>query len=90
MPSVRRKRADWESDELQLAWSAGQDRVQVTFNVAHFSALHSAWISMGRQHAGIVVSSQRPIGDMLHRLLHLAGTLDSTAMQDRLEFLGDW
>jgi hypothetical protein len=65
-------------------------RLLVTFNVAHFSALHSAWISMGRHHAGIVVSSQRPIGDMLRRLLRLANTLNATAMQDRLEFLGDW
>jgi hypothetical protein len=45
---------------------------------------------MGRHHAGIVVSSQRPIGDMLRRLLRLANTLNATAMQDRLEFLGDW
>lgn len=79
-----------ESDESQLAWAAGRDRVLVTFNVAHFSALHSAWISMGRHHAGIVVSSQRPIGDMLRRLLRLANTLNATAMQERLEFLGDW
>lgn len=79
-----------ESDESQLAWAAGQGRVLVTFNVAHFSALHSTWIAVGRHHAGIVVSSQRPIGDMLRRLLHLAGTLDSTAMQDRLKFLVDW
>ncbi len=65
-------------------------RVLVTFNVAHFSALHSTWIGTGRHHAGIVVSSQRPIGDVVRRLIHLADTLDATAMQDRLEFLGDW
>lgn len=79
-----------ESDESQLAWAAGQGRVLITFNVAHFSALHSTWIAVGRHHAGIVVSSQRPIGDMLGRLRHLADTFDATAMQDRLEFLGDW
>lgn len=79
-----------ESDESQLNWAAGQGRVIVTFNVAHFSALHSIWIGQGRRHAGIVLSSQRPIGDMLRRLLHLAGSVDATAMCDRLEFLGDW
>lgn len=63
-----------ESDDSQLAWAAGQNRVLVTFNVAHFSALHSNWIQSGQSHAGIVVSSQRPIGDMLRRLLHLART----------------
>jgi len=39
---------------------------------------------------GIVVSSQRPIGDVVRRLLHLSGELDAESMRDRLEFLGDW
>src|SRR5206468_1368772 len=61
------------SDESQLDWAAGEGRVLVTFNVAHFARLHTTWLRQGRHHAGIVVSSQRPIGDVLRRLLHLAG-----------------
>jgi len=79
-----------ESDDSQLAFAAGEGRVLLTFNVAHFAALHAAWIDQGRRHAGIVLSSQRPIGDMLRRILHLASTLSADAMQDRLEYLGDW
>jgi hypothetical protein len=79
-----------ESDESQLAFAAGAGRVLLTFNVAHFAALHAGWLSKGAHHAGIVVSSQRPIGDMLRRLMHLARTLDANALNDRLEFLGDW
>jgi predicted nuclease of predicted toxin-antitoxin system len=75
-----------QSDEAQLAYAAGERRVLVTFNVAHFAGLHAAWL----HHAGIVVSSQRPIGDLLRRILHLAATLSAEAMQDRLEYLGDW
>ena len=78
-----------ESDESQLAWATAQGRVLVSFNVAHFAALHAAWMGAGRHYAGIAVSSQRLIGDLLLRLLHLAGPLDADAMQDRLEFLGD-
>ena len=44
----------------------------------------------GRHHAGIVVSSQRPIGEVIRRLLHLASALDAESMRDRLEFLSDW
>ena len=44
----------------------------------------------GRHHAGIVVSSQRPVGEVVRRLLRLAGALDAEALRDRLEFLGDW
>jgi hypothetical protein len=67
-----------------------EGRVLVTFNVAHFAELHANWLRQGRHHAGIVVSSQRPIGDIVRRPLHLAGTLDIESMRDRLEFLGDW
>jgi hypothetical protein len=79
-----------ESDGSQLNWSTAEDRVLVTFNVAHFAALHTTWMRQGKHHAGIVVSSQRPIGDMLRRLVHLAGAQDADAMQDRLEYLSDW
>lgn len=78
------------SDESQLQWASGEDRVLITFNVAHFAGLHAAWLQQGRRHASIIVSMQRPIGDVLHRLLHLATTLDAGTMHNRLEFLGDW
>lgn len=79
-----------ESDESQLQWASGESRVIVTFNVAHFAKLHSEWMKQGRHHAGIIVSSQRSVGDLSRRLLHLAATLDADAMKDRLEFLSDW
>ncbi len=79
-----------ESDNAQLAFAAGQGRVLVTFNVAHFAALHDTWLRQGRHHAGIVVSSQRPIGDMLTRLVHLARARDAATLGDRLEYLSGW
>jgi len=79
-----------ESDESQLQWASDEGRVIVTFNVAHFASLHTEWIKQERHHAGIIVSSQRSIGDLTRRLLRLAGTLNANAMKDRLEFLSDW
>ncbi len=79
-----------ESDESQIAWASDEGRVLITFNVHHFAALHKVWIGRGRHHAGIIVSNQRPIGELLRRLLHLARSLDAEAMQDRLEFLNEW
>jgi hypothetical protein len=73
-----------------LSRAAANGYVFVTFNVGHFAALHTDWLSRGKHQAGILVSQQRPIGDVLHRLLNLANKLDAAAMQDRLEFLGDW
>jgi hypothetical protein len=79
-----------QSDESQLDWATAEGRVLLTFNVAHFALVHSTTMVEGRHHSGIVLSSQRPIGDTLRRLLHLANTLDVETMRDRLEFLGDW
>ena len=60
------------------------------FNVAHFAKLSAEWLQQGRHHAGIVVSIQRPIGDLLRRVVHLAGKLGADEMHDRIEFLSDW
>jgi len=79
-----------ESDESQLDWASKEDRAVFTFNVAHFAHLHGVRIAQGRHHAGIIVSSQRSIGDVIRRLLHLAGAFDAESMRDRLEFLSDW
>lgn len=79
-----------ETDESQLQWADADSRVLVTFNVAHFVSLHTQWMQQGEHHAGLVVSQQRPLGDLLHRLLNLAQSLDAGAMRDRLEFLGNW
>lgn len=79
-----------QSDESQLQWATEAGRVLVTFNVAHFAKLSAEWLQQGRHHAGIVLSTQRPIGDLLRRVLHLAGTLDAEEMCDRIEFLSDW
>jgi hypothetical protein len=79
-----------ESDESQLDWATAEARVLVTFNVSHFARLHSLVLQRGGHHSGLIVSSQRPIGDTLGRLLRLAAALNAETMVDRLEFLNDW
>jgi hypothetical protein len=79
-----------ESDDSQLMRAAGNGYAIVTFNVGHFAGRHFEWMKRGQHHAGIVVSRQRPVGDVLRRLLNLAQTLDATTMRDRLEFLSNW
>jgi hypothetical protein len=79
-----------ESDDSQLAWAASQGYVLVSFNVGHFASRHVEWLQGGRRHHGIVVSQQRPIGEVLRGLISLAKSLDAEAMLDRLEFVGDW
>ena len=78
------------TDEDQLMWATAEGRVVVTFNIGDFVALHTRWMQQGRHHAGIIVSTQMDIGDVIRRLLALAASLDAGAMQNRLEFLRNW
>ena len=75
-----------ESDESQLNWAVQENRVFVTFNVAHFANLHSQYLSNGKHHFGIIVSGQLQLGE----ILRLAQQRDADSMIDRLEFLSDW
>jgi hypothetical protein len=79
-----------ETDERQLEWAANNGRAIVTFNVAHFATLHASWSEQGKSHAGIIVSSQRPIGDVIRRLQNLAAALTADEIYNQLVFLGDW
>jgi hypothetical protein len=79
-----------ESDPSQLRWAAQQGRILASYNVSDFARLHPVWMKQGLTHAGIVVSRQGSIGDVLQRLLHLARTLSAEEMQDRLEDLSNW
>jgi len=78
------------SDEQQLEWATHERFVILTFNVADFARLHARWMKAGQHHAGIIVSAQIPIGQLIHRLTNVISSLDADAFIDRLEFLGDW
>jgi Domain of unknown function (DUF5615) len=53
------------SDESQLNFATQESRCLVTFNVGDFVRLHNRWMDAGREHAGIIVSKQLPVGELL-------------------------
>ena len=79
-----------ESDESQLGWAAAEGRAIVTFNVGHFAALHHDWMVRSEHHAGVIVSQQISVGELIRRLLNLSTALSADEMLDRLEFLSNW
>jgi len=79
-----------QADQSQLEWAAQHDRAIVTFNVGHFAKMHRKWIDEGRHHAGVIVSKQRPIGDVIARLHRLATTLDAETLEDTIQYLSNW
>ena len=75
------------SDESQLALAASESRCLVTFNVGDFVQLHNRWVGKGREHAGIIVSKQLPIGEALRRLLALLQKENAPSMRSQVRFL---
>ena len=75
------------SDESQLNFATEKNRCLVTFNVGDFVRLHNRWFEAGREHAGIIVSKQLPVGESLRRLLALLQRESGDSMQGQVRFL---
>jgi hypothetical protein len=75
------------SDESQLNFATEENRCLVTFNVGDFVRLHNRWMDEGREHAGIIVSKQLPVGEMLRRLLALLQKESGDSMRGQVRFL---
>jgi hypothetical protein len=75
------------TDKEQLEFAAGEGRCLVTFNVGHFVRLHNFWLKSGREHAGIIVSKQLPVGETLRKLLTLLQRETADSIRGQLRFL---
>ncbi len=55
------------SDEDQLAYATQEGRALVTFDRKDFLLLVSRWQTLGRSHAGLIVSRELPLPELLRR-----------------------
>ncbi len=77
-------------DVDQLAFAAGNKRSLFSYDKRHFAKIHYEWMSIKRQHAGIILSDQLTIGLLLRRLMKLHLSLNTEDMINRLEYLSSW
>lgn len=59
------------ADLQQLAYACEQQRCLMSFNVKDFVLLHNRYARDEKDHWGIIVSKQLPIGETLRRLLRV-------------------
>jgi uncharacterized protein with PIN domain len=78
------------SDAEQLAFAAQQGRAILTFNVRDFVALHQRFVDAGDAHAGIVVSTQIALPELMRRMVRLLNDLRGTDLHNRLEWLNNY
>jgi hypothetical protein len=79
-------------DEDIFSFATSLGRVVYTFNIGDFRRIHAAWLSAGRQHAGIIYSHQERYssGEQIRRVVKPASCLSAEEMLNREEFLGRW
>ena len=77
-------------DEPQLEYAASEGRAILTHNQRHFEPLHRKWLSEGRDHAGIILSVQIPIGELLKRMLRLLDQVTADEMRNNLRYMSDF
>ena len=77
------------TDEQQLEYATTQGRALYSFNVAHFYRLHTAYVTQGKSHAGIVLARQQrySVAEQTRHLLRLVASKSAADMKNRVEFL---
>lgn len=78
------------SDIEQLEFAVSKKRAILTHNKRDFILLHKKYLIEGKEHYGIILSDQRPIGELLRGLSRLIFSLTAEQMKNRQEFLSNW
>ncbi len=80
------------TDEDHLAYATTQGYVLYGFNAADYYRLHTAFLSAGKIHAGIILARQQhySVGEQMRRLLKLIAAVSEQEMSNRVEFLSAW
>ena len=74
-------------DDVQLQFAVEHDRALLTFNTPHYLNLHQVWLQAHKEHAGIIVSDQLPIGETIRRLLNLLNRVTADEIRNQLYWL---
>ena len=77
-------------DELHLEFAIRQGRALFTHNTKHFALLASKYGSAGREHYGIIVSEQLPVGELLRRVLRMLDSVSAAEMKNNFRNLGEF
>ncbi|MDI6793435.1 MAG: DUF5615 family PIN-like protein [bacterium] len=75
------------NDTQQLDYAVTEKRAIVTFNVADYVKLNKQYLTSDREHYGIIVSAQLPVGEMLRRLLGLLNKFTAGELKNNLWWL---
>ena len=79
-----------KSDAEQLAYAVSQRRAILTHNIRHYRFLHEQYREEGKEHAGIIVSDQVPLRELLRRALRCLSRYKAEEVKNLLVWLHDF
>jgi hypothetical protein len=78
------------SDREQIEYAASEKRVLFSHNVADFVKMHRDFVKTDRQHRGMILSKQLPVGQIVQALLRLLSHVREEDVINRVMWLSDW
>lgn len=79
-----------KDDDEHLARATAEERAVVSFNSRDFEPLHQDYVSAGKEHWGIILSTQVPFAVLFRRLLRLLHALSAEELKNQLRWLNDF
>jgi hypothetical protein len=79
-----------EDDYLLLALAAGEGRALLTNNHRDFVRIARSWSQSGREHAGIILSTQLPRGELLRQVETLLERLTVDELRNTVRWLQEF
>jgi hypothetical protein len=77
-------------DEEHLVFAAQQGRAVLTFNVQDFMPLHEQFLAAGREHAGIVFSTEESFRVLFRRLIRLLHSVAAQELRNQVRWLNEF
>lgn len=79
-----------KTDEKQLEYAVSEHRALVTFNASDFRRLHGRYLAGEKEHWGIILSTQEPIGVLFRRLLRLLHSVSAEELKNQIRWLNEF
>mgnify|MGYP005725213729 CR=1 FL=1 len=75
------------TDAEQLAHAVSREQCVLTFNVKDFVKLHNEYAHQEKEHWGILLSKQRPIGETFRAVLKILQKFSKESIKNRIVFI---
>lgn len=79
-----------QRDDEQVSLAASEERAIVTFNFSDFVLLHEHYIADGKEHWGIILSTEESTGVLMHRLLRLLNSVTADELKNQIRWLNEF